>query len=487
MKKFSLAFALVAVSTIIFFFSCTKINEATELGGDLIPGVDNVNTFEVSLNTITNNQLLTDSTKVGYNDLVALGDVNDPEFGHTHANLSFMVTPSVLGFYPFINKGIDSVIVDSVVLSLSYQGAWGDTVSNGIQTFRVYEIAPTSGFSDTVIYRFNDPASDFTNSTTGIELGSKTFAIKDLKDSIPIPTVDDSSAKVANVVRIKLDNSIGERFILYDTTSNIISGGFHSDSTGGGIFRKLFRGLAIKAENTGNALSYYSLADVNKTHLTVYFHAVKNGVWDTTSFRFQHLSNGRANYIQQDQGAQWAAYLNNGNPSDDMLYIQSAPSGAYASIVIPQLDNFENKVIHRAEIIASVLPSAQSHVLTPPSRLFIDHVKSDPEFTPYLFHQDISVGFDGSIDYSVFGGNLNNNKYNFNITRYVQGIITRNESNDTLRLYAPYRTIVYATSLGTKIEAPVGRRIADGRVVLGGGNYSDSLQRLRLRIIYSNL
>lgn len=31
------------------FFSCTKINEATELGDDLIPAVDNVNTFDTTL------------------------------------------------------------------------------------------------------------------------------------------------------------------------------------------------------------------------------------------------------------------------------------------------------------------------------------------------------------------------------------------------------------------------------------------------------
>ncbi|MGZ3881323.1 MAG: hypothetical protein ACXVBF_08300, partial [Flavisolibacter sp.] len=101
MKKFSPAFVFLIVSFFLVLFSCKKINEATDLGGNLIPAVDNVSTFEVSLNAITKNLITTDSAKVRYTDQVALGDVNDPEFGHVHANFCFNLSAPAYGSYPF--------------------------------------------------------------------------------------------------------------------------------------------------------------------------------------------------------------------------------------------------------------------------------------------------------------------------------------------------------------------------------------------------
>src|SRR6266540_5566448 len=106
-----LSIGSVFLNSFFFFLSCKKINEATQLGDDLVPAVDNIHTFEVSLNAITNNVLFNDSTKVLYNDLVALGDIDDPEFGPTHTNINFNITPSSFGTYPFVKN--DSVSIDS--------------------------------------------------------------------------------------------------------------------------------------------------------------------------------------------------------------------------------------------------------------------------------------------------------------------------------------------------------------------------------------
>lgn len=126
---------------------------------------------------------------------------------------------------------------------------------------------------------------------------------------------------------------------------------------------------------------------------------------------------------------------------------------------------------------------------TPPTKLFLDKTNLGTPDSAFLFNRDIAVGFDGSLDLASFGGTLKNNEYRFNITRYVQGIITRNEPNDTLRLYAPLRTAPYIQnpSGATRINVQVAPAIAYGRVVLGGGSYVNPDQRLRLRIVYSNL
>lgn len=469
MKKFSLAFVLLILSSVSLLFSCKKINEATTLGGDLIPAVDNVNTFEVFLDAQTSNHLAVDSTKVLYSDALALGDINDPEFGPTHAGFDFNVTPATTGSYPFLVT--DSLQIDSVVLSLSYSGSYGDT--NSMQTVRVFEIDPNTNFRADTFYRYTDPASDF--ATAGTELGSASFFPRDLNDSVTVTRPKDTS-KVVNVLRIRFhDNSLGERFAQYDTT-NSSKGGFRSDS----IFRTLFKGLAVKADNGGNALSYYNLADVTNTRLIVYFRAIKNGDTTWSSVNFIHSVNGQSNYIQR----QFSSNLSTGG--SDQVYIQGAP-GSYASIVIPGLDAMSNKVIHRAEIIATRIPSQSDNIFTPPSRLLLDRISGD---SSYLFEKDLVLGNDGSIGYDLFGGTLaSNNLYRFNITRYVQSIVTRHQRNDTLRIWAPMRAYEFASNQagGSYIQIPVNNRIAWGRVVLAGGNYADPNARLRLRIVYSNL
>ena len=480
MKKFSPAFVFLIVTFFLVLFSCKKINEATELGGDLIPAVDNVSTFEVSLNTVTKNLLTPDSTKVLYTDLyqdqLALGDINDPEFGHVHANFCFNLSAPAYGSYPFLPKKDTIHTIDSVVLSLRYTAAYGDTLGNGVQTVNVYEIPYSgagTGFRADTVYRYNDPSSDF----TGTQVGSKTYTITSLDDSLPVenPGV---TFKAANVVRIRLNNSVGAKLASMGTDLSA-TGGYYSDS----LFRTLFNGLAIKSANTGNALSYFSLSDT-ATKLIVYYRYNKDGKDTTGIVQYSHRINGQSNYVNVQAGGNWATALN--NSAADKIYVQSSPSGSYASIVIPGLSSFGNKVIHRAEIIATKVPSINDNLFKPPFRLLLDRIRKNAD-SSFLFEKDLLLGSDGSVGYVNFGGTINNNLYRFNITRYVQSIVTSHQPNDTLRLWAPLRAWEYSANLGSYVaNLPVNSLVANGRVVLGGGNYSDSSSRLRLRIVYSN-
>jgi len=468
-----LSIGSIFFSSFFFFLSCKKINEATSLGDNLVPAVDNVHTFEVALNATTSNVLFNDTTQVFYNDPLALGDINDPEFGHTHANIDFTITPSVFGTYPFVKNDPDSLHIDSVVLSLSYLAAWGDTMINGLQTVRVYEIDPNAGFSDTSFFKYSDPATDF--ATTGAELGSATYSIRNLKDTITLIRGKDTST-VNNVVRIRLDNSLGDRFTQFDTTN-----GYKNDSA----FNRVFSGLAIKADQTGNALSYFNLADFTKTKLTVYF---RYGKIDTTkSFDFYHsTTRGQSNYINRENGSNYLTYLN--NQASDKIYLQSAP-GSYVSIKIPALDTFGNKVIHRAEIVAEKIPSLSDDIFTVPSQLILDRKNKSAPDTAFMLQNDLVAEANGSIGFSAFGGTLlSDNSFRFNISRYIQSIVTKHVPNDTLRIYAPLRTDLFNSNFKTYLKnIPIINAIAKGRVVLGGGSYADSTMRLRLRIIYSNL
>ena len=486
MKKYRLALLFSVLSFIVLFSSCKKINEATELGGDLIPAVDNINTFDTLLAAQSNNAPFNDTAKLSYRDQVALGTLNDPEFGTTKAEVYFNVSAASYGTYPFVTtapNNPDSLQIDSVILSLAYKGAYGDT--NSQHKVHVFEIDQNAGFNDTTGHRFSAPDI----ATTGSELGSKTYIINTLNDSFAVGFKVDTP-KVANVLRIPLAKTLGTRLAGYDISSGA-NGGFKSDS----IFKTLFRGLALKVDNLGGngGLAYFNLTDTG-TKLTVFFRSRKStGAWDTAKFDFVHSTGGEANIIRRSPGGSYNTYLANRNGPDDRIFIQSSPGGSYGAIFFPGLNTFGNKVIHRAELIVTKIPSAvpvSDQIFTPPARLMLDRINKTGD-TAFILQNDLTPGLDGSLSYNLFGGTLNaDNTYRINITRHVQGIVTRHEPNDTLRLYAPLRAFDWASNLAASqnhIAIPILSRVADGRVVLAGGSYPDPNVRLRLRIIYSNL
>lgn len=471
----SIPFYLLVIS-VLSLFGCRKINSATEIGNGVIPAVDNISTFETFLETETDNFLLTDSTEVFFTDKIALGHIgNDQSFGELHADGYFSIVPANTMFYPFYRR--DSIVaVDSVILSLAYNGLYGDT--NSTQTLRIYEISQQAIFADTVLYKFNHP--DFP--TTGAELGAKSFLLKRLKDSVTVIRKKDTT-KLVNVIRIPLATSLGARFASYDTT-NTSNGGFRSDS----LFKTLFKGLAIKSDATGNGLTYINPASTN-TKLIVYYRVQKSGTIDTTFTEFYHTKGPQANLVRRTIGTDWNNYLNNGLAKDDKIFIASAP-GSYATIRIPGLDTLSNAVIHRAELIMNPLVTAQEGIFSHPPSLILDRINAtrDTAIT-FDFDMGLSDNYGSySYDYGRFGGGLlRDSTYRFNLTRYVQKIVTNDSSNFTMRISAPLRTNLYSPLFKYRGRVTVNDLVGYGRVIIAGGNYLNPTKRLRLRVIYSKL
>lgn len=472
--------ALLSLFSIALIFSCTKVNESTELGDELIPAIDNVNTFDTTLEVQAAFFPFDDSSRHLINENMALGRINDPVFGTTNADMYFNLSSTVYGTSPFR----DTVeAIDSVVLSLAYRGGYGDTSSIAnqisVQVSEINKDNGVNGFKDTTIYRFDHPGF-----STGLPLGNKTFSIPQFKDSIRVGFKRDTG-RVANVLRIKLDTLFGKKLASFDTTAN---GGFRNDS----LFRDKFRGLAVKTVNASSpgTLAYFNVNDIANTVLLVYYRNRKGSVRDTAVAAFVHNVYSQANSIRRTAGGEYLAKI--GQANAEKLYIQSSPSGSYVGMKIPELTGFPNKVIHRAELIAyKVSPdnAGFDNIFTPPNRLILDHKgENNSKDSAYIFENDIQPGFDGSLNFAAFGGNLRSDQsYRFNITRYVQGIVTRGERNDSLRLFAPLRTLMYAKNLRQLISVPNLDAIARGRVVIANNNFPDQTKRLRLRIIYSNL
>ncbi|GAB4091803.1 DUF4270 family protein [Flaviaesturariibacter terrae] len=471
--------------------SCRKINEATELGGGLVPAVDNINTFETFLDVLTDNGRWNGNTTTSPADLVAIGAItNDPEFGNSKADAYFNFGPAFygVGTYPYYNR--DSVTVDSVVLQLGYVTSYGDSMAP--LSVQVRELSFPSNFKDSSVYTTQE--APFAVEPT--VLGTQSFSIRNLDDSLTLIRKRDTT-KVANVLRVRLNNLFGDNLV-FDSLA-------HHDYKS---FYALHPGLAVLADaGTGNGLAYFNLVDTSKTRLTVYFRVKRAGTIDTTSYNYYHgiigggyqstytadtsTFKGRgatANLIQRTPGGNWLTYLNNLGTSEDKAYLQSEP-GSAIFLRIPGLDTMTNKVVHRAELIATVLPSVNDNIFAAPPSLFLGRRSGDSVLQIRDDSLSASLSNFGAVNSSVFGGDLKaDKKYRFNVTLHVQQILAHGAANDELKLFAPFKLRVADARFGkagrTFFRLP---RVAYGRAVLGGGTYADPNARMRLRIVYSKL
>jgi hypothetical protein len=468
-------FVLTALTGLFVYTSCTKL-DTTDLGSELIPVVDNIHTFEAILDVETNNFPYGDTTRLSNSFLHALGIIqDDPEFGRTQANMYLSLTPAVYGTHPFAVQ--DSIVVDSVVLSLAYGTLYGDSTS--IQKVEVFQIDPTGNFKDSV-FHINEPDFALLPAT----LGSKDVDFTTLNDSVYY-TVSNDTVRTASELRIKLDTAFARQFINYDTANQ-----YKSDSA----FTIYFKGLAVKINDGASAgkraLAYFDVTNTDRTKLTFYTRSINNGVTDTGATVFSYGGGAQANLIRRTPAHNYLAYLNNGTPSDDKVYIQSTP-GSYATVKIPGLDTFKNvnRVIHRAELIVEQTPSALDNIYTPPPFLFVDAINAAGD-SAFTIRNDFIPTTDGSgYDVSSIGGVYSSNKYIFTLTRYLQSVVTKKQPYYTLRIYAPlYVSPYYQQSNMVSVKLPflyVNEPVSYGRLVAGGG--SATSQKMRIRIIYSKI
>lgn len=499
MKYKHLAFTLGAIltSTIILLFSCRKINEATLLGGDLIPPVDNINTFDTTLEVRAFNDtfsLLTDSTRYSGNAIHFVGQINnDPFFGTTDAQMALQLKPTSYKFY-FANRP-DSLHIDSVVLVLDYVDTWGDTLVP--QTVNVYEVAQASEFKfdSTYLVRVNPVIK-------GALLGSRTVIPATLNDSVK--AYQDTTI---GQLRIRLDDTFGQRLLAYDSSSNAgPSGAYASDSA----FNTNFKGFALEAVG-GNALMGFDLTGAN-TKLAIYYKD-DNGdkpvaEWDTlvTYFKFSNKptfvtdpASASSQYVKRDySGTPLEASIDGTTTPDNLVYIQNAP-GTFATVQIPGLANLSNRIVHRAELIME-----QAYDITdstfPPSLLYVDAF--DPTIPGYrTIPYDLLFDNFGNLALSSFGVAPTNvldgsghvvKIWRINLSRYIQNVVNKNEPALDLRVSSPYyyyetyKPTAQSTSSFQTIT--INNTVGPGRVRLHGGDESGvNPRRMRLRVIYSKI
>jgi hypothetical protein len=517
--------AFFAVSLLILGYGCTKFDTTTQ-GADLVT-VDNINVFQreydvTATQGIFNN--INDSTILMKTENHVIGNIIDPLFGTTDARIYLQFKPP---FYPFYFGAVGDTVkngivgqsspfagLDSAFVCLSYKGAWGDSSIAAMQ--QTFEIS----LVDTLTSNFRDKTDtlrrlDYKPNVLSTILGSSTITPQIISSKVIFGkgTFKDSTI---NQIRIKLNTAEGFEFAksLFEQDSSA-TGAFFSDAK----FRKYYGGFEIKStSSSGNTLYYVNLAEV-KTRLEFHFRKTKNGIRDTVMQSFflypkmlsTSLASPTANYVKRNYGSLLPAV----NTTTTDVYIQSAP-GTFANLSIPQLDAFNdtNRVIHRAYLLVEQNPTGlpSDDYFTPPPYLYLD-LKDTSTLIPqrykpipldlsnqYFYNPDakgINVLYHpfpfGNIDLDNFGGAALKRfdgvntfyRYEINITRYVQRIVTEGYKNYDLRLYAPFNYF-YPQYQGSKYVIPFFNPLSFGRVRIGTGTNTNN-HKMKLVIVYSKV
>jgi hypothetical protein len=391
-KLFHLLAAFVAV---LVFASCNK--EPNLIGLDLLPEGDRLNMSFIDTSTIIAYTVKEDSLRTDELSTNLIGYIDDPVFGKTLGSVYTHFNLPTLNFSFGTNP-----VADSVILSLVYNGIYGDSLSQ--HTFRVFELADTMSLG--AAYYSNSAKATIPN-----QIGVATF--------VPNLLIADSvdGEKVPPHLRIALSQEFSNRLINADATT-LSSNSFFTD---------VFRGLYITADpvtsNGTGALLYFNLLE-DWSKITVHYH----NSTDTSRVSFPINSNcARFNkYIHYYYvGAspellqQFAGDTISGN---DRVFMQ-AMAGAKVKLRMPFLKNIpENSRIAVNEAILVLTDDEPGSVFAPPSQLAM---RALDDTGAYVVMADETIG-------SVyFGGRyVNKKEYRFRLTKYVQDRMSNPDAKD---------------------------------------------------------
>jgi len=389
-------FVLISASIL----SCKK---TTNIGAGLLPGSDYVgaiytDTFTLITNTIRDDSVLVTPT---VNNLA--GFIYDPLFGKTYASLftQFFLPTNDINF-----GDPDTLFIDSVVLTLGYEGYYGYQYVP--QTFNVYRVTEDMGPKPTDGYYSNKSFA-----VDPIPIGRKELLVPNVVDSVDILGV----VYPANL-RIRLSDRFGQELLDQSGTTN-----FHTDTT----FKEYFKGICVAPDTQATPYSasilYFNLTStVSGIHL--YWHTPND---DSLSYVIPVGANEiRTNFFKHN-------YANTAVPqhlelgvsdNDSIVYVQGA-AGLKTRINIPALSSLQNVVINKAEIVMTeqIDPTKSDSIFLAPAQLVCvtaDSMGKDTIIPDALLHFPAPGG--GKIS-KVTLNRQTYAQYTFSVASQVQHIV----------------------------------------------------------------
>jgi Domain of unknown function (DUF4270) len=381
LKSLRLSLLFASASLLFLLPSCT---EPDLIGLDLqpvseIPGVS-IDTLEVESFVVMEDSLIVWSPLKNLIELPTLfcGSYDDPYLGKAQAGFVAQIR---LGNTITSTTFAGATTPDSVVLSFLYKDINGDTTST--HRISVYELNEKL-YNDSTYYS----ARTYSRSNF---LGH-TALVPNLKDSFEV-----SGVKSAPQLRLPLDTALGGKFMREYITSPTT---FASNTA----FLDFFKGIVVvdSADGVGSIVSLPSTSSIHR--LTIYFSGTK-------SYQFLIDVNAvRTSYFTH----QYLTVNMDTFPDDDLVVASMA--GLKDSLVIKDITKLyaDGPVsISAARLIFELKDGSAP-------------AKFDPHTNLLVFGSD-SIGnnvatADANESSSYFGGlyDATQNKYTFNVARYVQ-------------------------------------------------------------------
>lgn len=326
----------------IFLTNCT---DPLEVGANLLDEdraqVGFTDTLTLKARTVRGDTVRAFSPGVGAISNFLFGRTENPYFGITEA--AFYIEPLLLrdlGGIP-VEFATDPTMafIDSVVLvlPLDSSGIYGRVNGNfGIEVYEVMEaITPQEDEDGAVSFYSNASFATLPTPLASTSFRPNYVDSVFVKKEISFATLDTVDLRVPHV-RVRLDDSFGQRFIRNDTSVYV------SDST----LLDHFKGLYVKPTGVAPGIIDF---DLNRSWPGIYFYYRLRG--DTLVYNLELGSIGRrvSQYNHIYDGYAVGDVLDTPNTPDSLLFLQGL-QGLMVAFEVPGLADFSNKVINKAEL-----------------------------------------------------------------------------------------------------------------------------------------
>ena len=419
----------IAISMAVGCKKKTSIGQST-LDQNQILNSEGVDTFSLITYSRLDDTVITDNPAYEL-----LGSYTDPVFGEMNAE--FYTQLELSAFTPTFD--MDSIVVDSFVLALSYRGLYGKPSDQFVE---VFEINEPGGLSlDSTYYSFSTVQTD----PTDLVLAGTNIHTFDANPAIPT-VVDDDTLETPQL-RIHLDTTLCRNMMINAGTNP-------ENWTGNDAFREYFKGIHVRTNNAPWAsgeggVAYFNLNDA-QSQLIMYYHEGS----DKKEFEFRITSESADfNHVDFNRAGTLPEAVANIDTTIGMNEFYAQAFGMRGVVYIPGLDNIpKNAVIHKAVLELPVQYQTGTE-LSPGTGLTVASYITDTS--------TVLANLGVIAQYSNF-----TKSFEVDVRQYVQTIV--NDEVDNTGLY-----------LG-----PIFFISSADRVVFNGSN-TDNKEQPRFRILYT--
>ena len=392
---------------IIFFIIISSCTDPNTIGINVQPPSDNIIISDTSSFNWQSSQTESEDSLRTDNALnLILGEINDPVFG---LNIGSFYTQILLA-----ENNIDlgnNPIVDSVILSYSYTGSYASLNQfNSLQVNQIYEDL----YKDSTYYN-----NSFDIPTDNMDNVEDFYITNDINNPL---------------LRIRLKNNFGQNIL--DLGSDLLK----DNET----FLQEFKGISILASAENSML--YLNPNAADSYLKIYYHNDEN-ISDTLSLDFELGGDAcRINIFNEKN-------VNSILEDNSKIYIQSM-AGYKLKILLDKQSIkslLDGKIINKVNMMFEVEDGSQAEYEAH-EKLVLVRVNDQGD---NIFLEDYIKGGE-----TYFGGDLQDGKYTFNITKYFFQML-----NNEL-----YTNELYLLSAGAAVNA---NRTILNKEIQFNINYSD--------------